>query len=91
MKRGDLVRIHHSAVYEQPVGGLVGLVVDIYTIHQETANSNVPYAVCDVLVGRDTYPVLVEELELISSPDDDLVQKQHPSDPDLIWEMWGDQ
>jgi len=91
MKPGDLVRIHHSAVYEQAAGGLVGLIVDIYTIHQETANENVPYAVCDVLIGRHVYPVLVEELELLSSPGDDLVQKDAPFDPDLIWEIWGDQ
>ena len=61
MQVGDLVRVHRSAVYHQPGGSLVGVIVAIHS-YEEGAS----WDVCDILIGKYTYPVLAVELEVIN-------------------------
>ena len=61
MQVGDLVRVHKSAVYHQPGGHVVGIIVDIHS-YEEGAS----WDVCDILIGKIIYPVLAVELEVIN-------------------------
>ena len=64
MQVGDLVRVHKSAVYNQPGGRLVGVIIDIHSYEDGSS-----WDICDILIGKNTYPVLAVELEVINGVD----------------------
>ena len=61
MQVGDLVRVHKSAVLAQPGEHLVGIIVDIQSYEDGSS-----WDICDILIGKNIYPVLAVELEVIN-------------------------